>query len=85
MKCYSCDEEDGSDMEYKMITVDFNVEGVLVKIVNVPAYVCPNCKENIITAEVLAELENITNDVREGLKNKTAKKTAKEIIYDLVA
>ena len=80
MRCFECNK---SEMVYTKITIDFNIEGVKVTITNVPAFVCPDCNENVIKADILKNIEEITNSIRIMLKTESPKPT--EMIYDLVA
>lgn len=58
-------------MEEKTISLDLRVDGELVVIENVPALVCSNCGEAVVTPEVGRKIEKLVRQTGTKTKART--------------
>ena len=90
MKCYECNEDTGFDMIKTVTSINTVINGVKIKVTNIPAYECPNCHEVVISSDVIEKVDSIIAEARKkfslaNIKQSLAAKqrTIEEITYKL--
>ncbi len=58
-------------MEERTISLDLRIDGKLVVIENVPALVCSNCGETVVTPEIGKKIEKLVRQAGTKTKVKT--------------
>ena len=64
MKCYECNEDTGFDMLKTVTSINTVINGVKIKVTNIPAYECPNCHEVVISSDVIEKVDSIIAEAR---------------------
>ncbi|MBM4459960.1 MAG: YgiT-type zinc finger protein [Chloroflexi bacterium] len=59
----SCPECGLQTMEESTVTLAYPQEGVILRMVNVPALVCSNCGKQLVTGDVAHQISNILQQV----------------------